>query len=161
MRHIAYIGIGSNIGNKIDQCDRAVFEILRADNHKLLAKSSYFKTRPVGYISQDWFINGVIKIETDLDPFDLLLTLKTIESKIGRKETFKWGPRAIDLDILLYDEIELYTPDLQIPHPQMHNRQFVLVPLSEIDEDLIHPSFKKPIKVLLEEIKEDQGVEKI
>ena len=159
MKHIAYIGIGSNLGNKLDQCEKAISEILKADHHKLLAKSSFFKTRPIGYISQDWFINGVI--ETDLNPYDLLLTLKSIESKMGRVKTLKWGPRIIDLDILLYDEIEFDTPDLQIPHPQMHKRQFVLIPLSEIDKDIVHPSFKKTIEALLEDIEEDQGVEKI
>lgn len=161
MRHIVYIGVGSNLGNKLDQCNKAISEILKADNNKLLAKSPFFKTSPIGYTSQDWFINGVIKIETDLNPFDLLLTLKSIESKMGRKKTFKWGPRVIDLDILLYDEIEINTANLQIPHPQMHNRKFVLIPLLEIDKDLVHPSFKKTIKALLEEIKEEQGVEKI
>ncbi len=161
MKHIAYIGIGSNLGNKLDQCNRAVNEILKVDNNRLLASSSFFKTRPIGYTSQDWFINGVIKIETELNPFDLLQTLKSIEFRMGREETFRWGPRIIDLDILFYDEIEINTPELQIPHPQIPHRQFVLIPLSEIDKDLVHPTFKKTIKDLLEELKEDQGVEKI
>jgi len=161
MRHIAYIGIGSNLGDKLENCEKAVCEILKEDHHKLLAKSSFFKTKPIGYTNQDWFINAVIKIETDLNPHELFLTLKSIESKIGRKETFRWGPRIIDLDILLFDELEIQTKKLQIPHPRMHQRQFVLIPLLEIDKDIIHPSLKKSIRILLEEIKEDQGVEKI
>ncbi len=161
MEHIAYIGIGSNAGNKLHQCEQAISEILRFNRHKLLAKSSFFKTKPVGYTSQDWFLNGVIKIETDLEPLSLLSILKNIESRLGRIKTFRWGPRTIDLDILIFDETEIRTEDLQIPHPLLHERQFVLIPLAEIDRDLIHPVLKKTIGQLLENIKEDQGVEKL
>lgn len=161
MNHIAYIGIGSNVGNKLEQCEKAVSEITKHAHTRLLARSSFFKTKPFGYSSQDWFINAVIKIETDLNPIDLLLTLKSIESRMGRKETFRWGPRIIDLDILLFDDIVINTEELQIPHPQMHMRQFVLIPLAEIEENVIHPLLKKSIKELLEEIREDQGVEKV
>ena len=159
MGHIAYIGVGSNIGDKVNQCEKAISEILKVDRHKLLAKSSLFKTKPIGDTSQDWFVNGVIKIETDLEPLDLLRILKAIESRLGRKETFRWGPRVIDLDILLFDESEIRMKELQIPHPLMHERQFVLIPLVEIDRNLTHPVLKKTIKELLENIKEDQGVE--
>jgi len=161
MGHIAYIGIGSNVGNKVDQCEKAISEILKVDRHKLLVKSSLFKTKPIGYTSQDWFVNGVIKIETDLEPLDLLRVLKTIESQLGRKETFRWGPRMIDLDILIFDDREMRTEDLQIPHPLLHERQFVLVPLAEIDRDLVHPVLKKTIGELLNNLKEDQGAEKL
>jgi len=160
MAHIAYIGIGSNLGDKVYQCEKAISEILRADQNKLLAKSSLFKTKPIGYTSQDWFINGVIKIETDLEPLDLLRLLKDIESRLGREKTFRWGPRVIDLDILLFDEEEIEMEGLQIPHPRLQERQFVLIPLAEIDPDVIHPVLKKRIRELLENIKEDQGVEK-
>src|SRR4030042_4821806 len=122
MRHIAYIGIGSNLGDKLNQCEKAISEILKIDYHKLLAKSSLFKTQPIGYASQDGFVNGVIKIETDLEPPELLRTLKTIESQLGRAETLRWGPRTIDLDILFFDDIEIHTEDLQIPHPLIQNR---------------------------------------
>ena len=161
MGHIAYIGIGSNIGDKVSQCEKAISEILNVDRHKLLAKSSLFKTLPIGYTSQDWFVNGVIKIETDLEPLDLLRSLKVIESQLGRKETFRWGPRAIDLDILIFDEKEIQTEELQIPHPLIHLRQFVLIPLSEIDRGLIHPVLKKTIQELLDDFKGDQGVKKL
>ncbi len=105
MGHIAYIGIGSNLGDKIHHCEKAISAILKIDRHKLLAKSSLFKTQPIGYTSQDWFVNGVIKIETDLEAPELLRTLKTIESQLGRIETFRWGPRTIDLEILFFDHI--------------------------------------------------------
>jgi 2-amino-4-hydroxy-6-hydroxymethyldihydropteridine diphosphokinase len=161
MGHIAYIGIGSNLGDKLHQCEKAISEILKIDCHKLLAKSSLFKTQPIGYTSQDWFVNGVIKIETDLDAPDLFRTLKTIESQLGRTETFRWGPRTIDLDILFFDDAEIHTGELQIPHPQIQNRQFVLIPLAEIDRHFIHPVLKKPIQELLNNCKEDQGVQKL
>jgi 2-amino-4-hydroxy-6-hydroxymethyldihydropteridine diphosphokinase len=161
MAHIAYIGIGSNLGDKVYQCETAISDILRADQNKLLAKSSLFKTKPIGYTSQDWFVNSVIKIETDLKPLDLLRLLKDIESRLGREKTFRWGPRVIDLDILLFDEEEIEMEGLQIPHPRLQERQFVLIPLAEIDPEVIHPVLKKTIRELLENIKEDQGVEKI
>ena len=161
MGHVAYIGIGSNLGDKVYQCEEAITEILKADHHILLAKSSLFKTKPMGYTSQDCFINGVIKIETDLEPLDLLRVLKEIESRLGRKETFRWGPRAIDLDILFFDAKEIHVEGLQIPHPLLHERQFVLIPLAEIDRGLIHPLLKKSIGELSDNLTEDQGVEKI
>ncbi|MGA2516492.1 MAG: 2-amino-4-hydroxy-6-hydroxymethyldihydropteridine diphosphokinase [Thermodesulfobacteriota bacterium] len=162
MGHIAYIGIGSNLGDKLSQCEKAVSEILRIDRHKLLAKSSLFKTQPVGYTSQDWFVNAVLKIETDLEAPELLRTLKMIESDLGRTETFRWGPRTIDLDILFFDDIEIHTEELRIPHPRIQERQFVLVPLAEIDQNLVHPVLKKTIRALLNDSqKEDQGVEKL
>jgi 2-amino-4-hydroxy-6-hydroxymethyldihydropteridine diphosphokinase len=161
MGHIAYIEIGSNIGDKVHQCERAISEILKVDRHKLLAKSSLFKTQPIGYTSQDWFVNGVIKIETDLEAPELLQTLKTIESQLGRTETFRWGPRTIDLDILFFDDIEIHIEELQIPHPLIQDRQFVLIPLAEIDQNLIHPVLKKTVQELLKNFKENQGVEKL
>ena len=161
MEHIAYIGIGSNLGNKTEQCERAVSEILKHDHHKLLAKSSFFKTKPIGSTFQDWFVNSVIKIETDLGPIQLLQVLKTIESQMGRTKTYRWGPRMIDLDILFFDDTEMKTEVLQIPHPLAHERQFVLAPLAEIDRDLIHPVLKKTIGVILQNLEEDQGVEKL
>ena len=161
MGYISYIGIGSNLGDKVDQCEKAITEILKADQNKLLAKSSFFKTKPVGYRCQDWFINGVIKIETELSPLQLLRALKRIESQLGREETFRWGPRSIDLDILFFDGKEIRTEELQIPHPLLQERQFVLTPLAEIDRDFIHPVLRKSIGELLDDMKEDQGVEKI
>ncbi len=161
MPHLAYLGIGSNLGDKIEQCRKAITEILAIHGHRLLAQSSFYKTQPMGYLAQDWFINGVIHIETDLDPLELLRKLKEIESKMGRKETVRWGPRAIDLDLLLYDDLVMKTEELEIPHPRLKDRQFVLIPLVEISPNLIHPSIKKTMRELLSEIQEDQGVEKI
>ena len=160
MKHIAYIGIGSNLGDKSDHCEKAISEILKIDRHKLLARSSFFKTEPVGYTSQEWFVNGVIEIETDLEPSELLQTLKTIEVQLGRTETFRWGPRTIDLDILFFDDLQIQTGDLKVPHPHIQDRKFVLIPLAEIDRNLIHPVLKRTIQELLDNLKEEQKVEK-
>jgi 2-amino-4-hydroxy-6-hydroxymethyldihydropteridine diphosphokinase len=161
MGHIVYIGIGSNVGDKVRQCEQAISEILKIDRHKLLTKSSLFKTKPIGYTLQDWFVNGVIKIETEMEPLELLRTLKRVELQLGRTPTFQWGPRAIDLDILFFDDEEVRTEELQIPHPRLYERQFVLIPLAEIDRHLVHPTLKKTVGKLLEELKEDQGVERL
>jgi len=160
-KHIAYIGIGSNVGDRLYYCENAILEILKIGPHRLLAKSSFFKTEPVGYLSQDWFVNGVIKIETDLEPSELLRTLKTIETQLGRTETFRWGPRTIDLDILFFDDIQIQTGELKIPHPLIQDRKFVLIPLAEIDRHLIHPVLEKTVQELLNDFREDQEVEKL
>ena len=161
MRHIAYIGIGSNVGDKARQCERGISEILKLDRHRLLARSSLYKTQPIGYTKQDWFINLVIKVETEMDAPALLCSLKEIETRLGRVKTLRWGPRAIDLDILFFNDHQIQTDELTVPHPLIQDRQFVLVPLAEIDPSLIHPILKKTIQQLLSDLKEDQGVEKL
>jgi 2-amino-4-hydroxy-6-hydroxymethyldihydropteridine diphosphokinase len=161
MASIAYIGIGSNLGDKVLQCQRAVQEILKIDRHRLLAQSSLYKSLPLGYTDQDWFVNGVIEIETDLEPLPLLQELKSIEERFGRRQTFRWGPRVIDLDILFYGERKVREALLEIPHPRLHERQFVLIPLAEIAPDFVHPVLGKTIRELLENFSHDQGVEKI
>ncbi len=161
MGHIAYIALGSNVGNKLLQCQKAVSQVLKVDHHRLLARSSFYKTQPIGYPDQDWFVNGVIKIETVLEPHQLLQSLGAIESHLGRKKTFRWGPRAIDLDLLFYDEEQIQSDDLVLPHPRLHERQFVLIPLVEMDPGLVHPVLKKTVHEILSHLKEDQGVEKL
>ncbi len=161
MKHIAFIGIGSNIGDKVEHCQKALSSVLSLDSHKLLAQSSFYKTRPLGYTDQDWFVNAVIKIETDLRAHELFRSLKTLESRLGRQETFRWGPRAIDLDLLFFDAEQIASEELVIPHPRLHDRQFVLTPLAEIEPHLIHPVLRKTIEELLHSLEEDQGVEKL
>ena len=161
MRHIAYIGIGSNVGDKARQCEQGISEIQKLDRHRLLARSSLYKTQPIGYTEQDWFINLVIKIETEMDAPALLSSLKEIESQFGRVKTLRWGPRTIDLDILFFDAHQIQTDELTVPHPLIQDRQFVLVPLAEIDPNLTHPVLKKTVKELLERLKEDRGVERL
>lgn len=161
MKHITYIALGSNVGDKLLQCRKAISEILKIDRHRLLAQSSFYKTQPLGYTIQDWFVNGVIKLETELEAHELLRSLKALESRLGRRETIRWGPRTIDLDLLFFDDEKIHSEELVIPHPLLHERQFVLVPLTEIDPHLVHPVLGQTIRELLTQLKEDQGVEKI
>ena len=148
---IAYIGIGSNLGDRHDNCRRAI-ELLKKSGLIVSKQSSMYETEPWGLIDQPAFVNMAIEIETELDPQGLLTLLKRIEKEMGRQETARWGPRIIDLDILIYDEIVLQNDALTIPHPLMHEREFVLGPLSEIAKDLLHPVLKKKISDLLRDV---------
>jgi 2-amino-4-hydroxy-6-hydroxymethyldihydropteridine diphosphokinase len=141
MAHVAYLCLGSNIGDRIANLRKAV-TLLDPKVH-VKAQSSIYQTEPWGYSDQPTFLNQVIKIDTDLEPFELLEFVKEIEFSIGRQETFRYGPRLIDLDILFYDDLILDTPKLTIPHPRIIERAFVLIPLAEIAPDLLHPVFKK------------------
>lgn len=147
-----YIGIGSNLGDRHKNCLRAV-ELLKQSGLSVTKQSSVHETEPWGITDQPAFLNMAVEIETVLLPIELLALLKKIEKDMGRQEAVRWGPRIIDLDILLYDDITLNTDALIIPHPLMHEREFVLRPLSELAEDLIHPVLGKKIGELLKEKK--------
>ncbi len=143
-----FLGIGSNRGNRAKQCARAL-ELLQEYGVKIIARSSIYKTEPWGRREQPWFLNMVVEAETDHAPHALLAHVKKIESKLGRTETVRWGPREIDIDILLYDDIIVQDHDLVIPHPLMHKREFVLRPLAEIAPHQMHPVVMKNMKDLL------------
>lgn len=146
----AYIGIGSNLGNRKQNCEKAI-SLLKENRITVLKRSTMLETEPWGIKDQPKFINMAIKIDTVLKPEDLLNLLKEIESAVGRTKTFRWGPRIIDLDILLYDNLIINTNNVQIPHTGTKDRDFVLRPLAEIAPDKIHPVSKKSIKELLNE----------
>ncbi len=146
-----YLGIGSNLGDRQENCLRAI-GLLKGKDTSVGKQSSMYETEPEGGKDQPYFINMAVEIKTDLSPHELLKTLKTIENEMGRTETVKWGPRVIDLDILLYDGLIIDEPDLKIPHPLMHERTFVLKPLSEISPDALHPALGKTVRQLLAEI---------
>jgi len=133
VKHIAYIGIGANLGDRIQNCETAVQKINAHPSIKVTKISSWIETDPIGYLDQGKFINGAIEIETSLTPYQLLKTLQTIENEMGRVRTIKWGPRIIDLDILLYDEQTIQTATLTIPHPGLKERDFVWKPLLELN----------------------------
>ena len=145
---IVHIGIGSNLGNREENCLKAI-RFLSQNGIHVRKRSSMYETEPWGVKEQPGFINMTIEGETGLRPAELLEVLKKIEDEIGRTETYRWGPRVIDLDVLLYDNLVMHTPELTIPHPRMHEREFVLRPLAEIAPDKIHPVLKKTMRELL------------
>lgn len=143
-----YIGIGSNLGDREGNCLRAV-KLLSEDGLIVRKQSSLYETEPWGLKDQPGFINMAIEAETGLEPLKLLELLKNIEKQMGRNESVRWGPRVIDLDILFYNDLVIDTPEFRIPHPLMHERDFVLRPLAEIAPEKEHPVLKKTVRELL------------
>ena len=156
--YTAYIGFGSNIGDRLKHLQNAIHALSKTEGINLQKISSVYKTDPVGYEAQGQFLNGVAAIQTNLSPLSLLHTLKEIETVIGRQHRIRWGPREIDLDILIYGNLCVQTEKLVIPHPEMHLRDFVLVPLVEIAPDLVHPIFQESTQTLLEHLEDDKSV---
>lgn len=148
-----YIGLGSNMGNPPENIRRALEE-LGEKGIKVTRCASMIRTKPYGDVPQDDFYNTVCQVETTLAPEELLKALKEIEKKIGRTPTVRWGPRIIDLDILLYGQLVFEKDDLSIPHKDMLNRFFVLEPFAEIGGDVIHPITKRKMREELQLLRE-------
>ena len=132
MKNKVYLSLGSNIGNRQEYIERAVELIGKTEGIKILKKSGLYETSPVGYVEQDLFLNAVIKIETDFSAREILKIINKIENELDRKREIRWGPRTIDIDILIFSDKKINETDLIIPHKEMLNRLFVLVPLIEI-----------------------------
>ena len=154
----AYIGFGSNIDDRLSYIAEALQMLLEADSVSLIQISSLYETEPVGYEEQDWFLNGVVAIETGLAVHQLLALLKKIEGLVGRQHRGRWRPREVDLDLLIYDQCCVDTPDLVVPHPEMHLRSFVLVPFTEIAPDVLHPVLQQDIRTLLANLNDEKNV---
>jgi 2-amino-4-hydroxy-6-hydroxymethyldihydropteridine diphosphokinase len=152
----AYISLGSNVGDR-EQMIASAIQALGARGVRIARQSSIYSTEPVDVVTQSWFLNCVLEVETDLMPRQLLKTFKDIENELGRRHTIRRGPRVIDLDILLYGSSVIQTSELEVPHPRMTQRRFVLVPLAEIAPSLHHPVENKSIEELLAET-EDRSV---
>jgi 2-amino-4-hydroxy-6-hydroxymethyldihydropteridine diphosphokinase len=131
------VALGSNLGDKTANIDRAIALLTEAGDVRLLARSRNYATEPWGKTDQDWFVNAAIAVATELSPRALLARCKAIERRMGRVETEKWGPRIIDLDLLIYRGVEMGDDDLALPHPHIGARAFVLAPLMDIAPDLV------------------------
>lgn len=157
---VAYIALGSNIEPRFAYLEEAIEELGKVAKIEVLNKSEVYETVPVGYTDQGNFLNMVIEIETDLSAFNLLDTCQTVERKLGRNRDIRWGPRTIDLDILLYNKEHMKTEKLIIPHPRMHERAFVLVPLQDVNPSVHIHSINKDVSRILNDLptEEKRGV---
>ncbi|MCE5263202.1 MAG: 2-amino-4-hydroxy-6-hydroxymethyldihydropteridine diphosphokinase [Deltaproteobacteria bacterium] len=157
---IAFIGIGSNMGDPVFQCREAVRRLCAEPGIRLLRISALYRTEPVGQSDQPWFVNAVAEIRSGQRPRVLLETLKRIEREMGRVEGPRWGPRAIDLDLLLYGQEVIAEQGMVIPHPEMHRRRFVLEPLCELASYVVHPAFGVSARGLLDRLHDPARVER-
>ncbi|MEJ5347870.1 MAG: 2-amino-4-hydroxy-6-hydroxymethyldihydropteridine diphosphokinase [Desulfosoma sp.] len=150
---LTLIGFGANVGNPTQDaegnCREAVGILRQLKGFRLLATSALYRTEPIGYTNQPWFINGVVLGETVLSPRDLLRALLDVEKTFGRVRTTRWGPRPLDLDIIFYGNLVMDSKDLVIPHPRAHERRFVLEPAYEVCPDYVHPVLGVSVRELL------------
>jgi 2-amino-4-hydroxy-6-hydroxymethyldihydropteridine diphosphokinase len=157
---VAFLGLGSNLGDREANINKALVELVRLGRCSLRKVSSLYETKPVGIEDQPQFLNMAAEVETGLAPKQLLERIREVERRIGREKTFKWGPRVIDIDILLYDDLHVAEDNLEIPHPEMHRRGFVLIPLAEIAPSAKHPVLGLTVLELSEAVG-SEGVSKI
>jgi 2-amino-4-hydroxy-6-hydroxymethyldihydropteridine diphosphokinase len=153
----AYIGLGSNVGDRMATLRTAIQRLETLG--RVTRVSRLYETVPVGYLDQPRFLNAVVALETALAPADLLRALLGIERDLGRTRSFPNAPRTLDLDLLLVDDVILDTPELTLPHPRLHERAFVLVPLAEIAPETVHPGSGQTIRELLGALPDQGGVE--
>jgi 2-amino-4-hydroxy-6-hydroxymethyldihydropteridine diphosphokinase len=158
---IVYLSLGSNSGDRVGYLQQAASLIGAANDINVITSSSFYETEPWRMDSKNWFVNAVIQISTSLSPQDLLDVCKRIESQLGRKRdenSDKYSDRTIDIDILFYDNLITCNDNLTIPHPLIHKRAFVLVPMLEIAQDFVHPLFKKTISDLYDALENPEQV---
>ena len=157
MDHIVYIALGSNLGNRLANLKAAIDNF--SPQMKVVNKSNVYETPPWGFTDQPAFLNQAVKAETYMNPEPLLHHLKRLEVALGRVPGFQNGPRSIDLDILFYDDVVLDSPALKLPHPRVHERAFVLVPLADLEPGLVHPVLNKSVRDLLRKT-DQKGIKK-
>jgi len=153
------LGIGSNLDNREENISKALIALER---HLVIKRvSSLYETEPIGYVNQPDFLNLCIKVETEMNPFELLSFLKAVESELGRKESLRWGPRTIDIDILLFDVKLIYSRRLTVPHKELLRRKFAMEPACEIAGQWIYPGLHRTLKALYRERREALAIQKV
>lgn len=154
--HPVFISVGSNIGNRLQNCKKGISALTALKQVKQVETSPFYQTEPVDYKDQDWFVNCAVRISTDLDPPALLKRLQGIQYDAGQREkTVRFGPRVLDLDIVLFDDWIVHSEELTIPHPRMHKRHFVLKPICDIDPNINHPVLRQSMQSLLDNLDEE------
>jgi 2-amino-4-hydroxy-6-hydroxymethyldihydropteridine diphosphokinase len=157
---LAYIGLGSNLGDRAGNLKEALHRLNRSPSTAVTRVASFYRSDPVGFTEQDDFINTVAELETVLPPRELLALLLSIEEELGRVRTVRWGPRTVDLDLLLCGDEQIDEPDLIVPHPRLHERAFVLVPLADLAPGLLLPG-RGRVADLAGRLAIEQEIEKI
>jgi 2-amino-4-hydroxy-6-hydroxymethyldihydropteridine diphosphokinase len=157
---IVYLSLGSNIGNRAENLRLALAAVQRA-GIAVRKTSSFYETEPVDYLEQAWFLNCAVEAESELPAVELLRAVRAIEIEMGSQKLIAKGPRLMDIDILLYGQSTINTPELQVPHPRMTQRKFVLVPLAEIAPHLRYPSWNGTVQDLLEKTSDTSAVRRV
>ncbi|KJE26999.1 2-amino-4-hydroxy-6-hydroxymethyldihydropteridine diphosphokinase [Geobacillus thermoleovorans] len=158
MENIAYLALGSNLGDRVSYLRSAIEALHHHQEIFITSSSSIYETDPVGYVDQGKFLNMVIEVATSLSPFALLDATQQIEQRFGRKREIRWGPRTLDLDILLYNHENIETEQLTIPHPRMAERAFVLIPLLEVNSRVAIPNLSEPLIDIIGRLPDKKGV---
>ena len=158
--HTVYLSLGSNLGDRVAHIEQALAR-LAEENVRVVRRSSFYQTEPVEFLAQGWFLNIALEAETELMPRQLLRVIRQIERDLGRKRTVRSGPRTIDIDILLFGANIMNAAELEIPHPRMTERRFVLVPMAEIASTLRHPVLRLTMAELLAATKDRSQVRRI
>ncbi|WP_394239398.1 2-amino-4-hydroxy-6-hydroxymethyldihydropteridine diphosphokinase [Niallia oryzisoli] len=158
MNHTAFLSLGTNMGNRIKNLEEALKRLQNDYPIEVVNVSSIYETDPVGYEEQDLFLNMAVQVKTSLSPYQLLEACLQTEKELGRKREIRWGPRTIDLDILLYNDENITSEMLIVPHPRMHERSFVIIPLLEISPNIMLPTLKQPLCKIADHLSDKEGV---